>query len=144
MTLRRSHKHAGSRWLALLAVVGAASALAVGVASAHSGINSIPSNFFVVTDQQGANDVPAQSDLTQMGRDDTDATTYKLFWSWDQTDQWTGTGQTGDACALFDNDGDTNINFVMCVRMEKPGCRCEHGRHRAPRQHPPGVPVQLQ
>ena len=85
------------------------------------GINSIPSNFFVVTDQQGANDVPAQSDLTQMGRDDTDATTYKLFWSWDQTDQWTGTGQTGDACALFDNDGDTNINFVVCVRVNNPG-----------------------
>src|SRR4029079_3306305 len=56
-------------------------------------------------------------DLSQMGRDDTDASTYKLFWSWDEIDQWTGNGQTGEACALFDNDGDTNINFVACVRV---------------------------
>ena len=49
-----------------------------------------------------------------MGRDDTDATKYKLFWSWDSTDLWTGTGQTGDACALFDYNGNTNIDAVVC------------------------------
>src|SRR5918994_216841 len=59
-------------------------------------------------------------DLTQMGRDDSDATTYKLFWSWDAIDDWTGTGQTGDACALFDNDGDGNVNFSVCARIENP------------------------
>src|SRR5690242_6255863 len=80
-------------------------------------ITTIPDGFFTVTDAQGANDVPAQSDLTQMGRDDSDPTTYKLFWSWDEIDQWTGTGQTGDACALFDSDGDTNINFAVCARV---------------------------
>ena len=42
-----------------------------------------------------------------MGRDDTHLNAqntgyYSLFWSWDAIDQWTGTGQTGDACALFD------------------------------------------
>jgi hypothetical protein len=84
------------------------------------GVTTIPSNFFAVPDSAGANDVPGQVDLTQMGRDDTAATTYKLFWSWDSTDQWTGTGQTGDACALFDTDGDGNINFVACVRVENP------------------------
>ncbi|MEX0682833.1 MAG: hypothetical protein WD472_05200, partial [Dehalococcoidia bacterium] len=70
--------------------------------------------FFVVVDQQGANDVPAQSDLTRMGRDDSDASYLKLFWSWDSTDQWNGTGQTGDACSLFDTDGDGNVNFAVC------------------------------
>jgi len=121
MTIARSRPHVSQRWLALFLAVGAASLLLLGVAIAHSGVDSIPANFFAVADQQGANDVPGQVDLTQMGRDDTSATTYKLFWSWDSTDQWTGTGQTGDACALFDNDNDGNINFVICVRVNNPG-----------------------
>ena len=121
MTLRPSRTHATKRWLGLLLVVGAFSALALNAAIGHSGVNSIPGNFFRVEDQQGANDVPGQVDLTQMGRDDSVATTYKLFWSWDSTDSWTGTGQTGDACALFDTDGDGFINFVTCVRVENPG-----------------------
>ena len=75
-------------------------------------------NYLIVHDQQGPNDQPSQVDLTQMGRDDTDADTYRLLWSWDSTTDWTGTGQTGDACALFDSDGDGNVNFVVCVRVE--------------------------
>ena len=55
-----------------------------------------------------------------MGRDDSDAAMYKLFWSWDSTSLWTGTGQTGDACALFDSDGDGNVNFAVCARIENP------------------------
>ena len=81
---------------------------------------AIPSNYFVIVDQAGPNDEPSQVDLTQMGRDDDDATTYKLFWSWDATDDWTGTGQTGDACALFDTDGDGNVNFAVCARISNP------------------------
>jgi len=46
---------------------------------------TIPS-FFTVLDQQGANDVPYQSDLTQMGRDDSDPSYYQIFWSWDSID----------------------------------------------------------
>lgn len=81
-------------------------------------VTSIPGSFFTVTDQQGANDVPSQSDLTQMGRDEfSSAGYYKLFWSWDSTDQWTGTGQTGDACALFDYDGDGNIDAAVCGQV---------------------------
>ena len=94
------------------------SAVALTTVLAHSGINSIPSNFFTVVDQQGANDINTeQSDLTQFGRDDTDVTKYKMFWSWDSINSWTGTGQTGDACALFDNDGDGKINFAACARV---------------------------
>jgi uncharacterized repeat protein (TIGR01451 family) len=81
---------------------------------------TIPTNFFTVVDAGGPNDEVSQSDLTQMGRDDTDPTVYKLFWSWDSTDDWTGTGQTGDACALFDSDGDGNINQAICVRINNP------------------------
>ena len=96
-------------------------ALAVGVAYSHSGINSIPGRFIVVKDTAGANDVPAQSDLTQMGRDD-DSTpgVYDVLWSWDEIDQWTGSGQTGDACALFDSDADGKINKAVCARVTNP------------------------
>jgi hypothetical protein len=115
MTLTSSRPHAKRRWLALVIVVTALSALAV--SSALAVITTIPSNFFTVVDQQGANDQPGQVDLTQMGRDDTDATKYKLFWSWDSISAWTGTGQTGDACALFDKNSDTKIDFVVCARV---------------------------
>ena len=30
------------------------------------------------------------------------------------------TGQTGDACALFDSDGDGNVNYAVCARIENP------------------------
>src|SRR5687767_11959700 len=94
--------------LAMLAITGTASA-------------AIPASFFTIVDQQGVNDVNSdQVDLTQMGRDDSDAAMYKLFWSWDSTSQWTGEGQTGDACALFDSDGDGNVNFAVCARIENP------------------------
>jgi uncharacterized repeat protein (TIGR01451 family) len=79
---------------------------------------AIPPNFFVVVDQDGANDVnSAQTDLTQMGRDDTDPNVFKLFWSWDATNQWTGSGSTGDACALFDTNGNGRIDFVVCGQI---------------------------
>src|SRR3954467_1618884 len=75
----------------------------------------IPANFFTVNDTGGANDAVGQGDLTQMGRDDTDATTYKLEWGWDNI-TWPG-ANTGDACALFDTDGDGNINYAVCVEI---------------------------
>src|SRR5262249_10204347 len=78
---------------------------------------TIPYTFLSVTDQQGANDQPAQSDLSQMGRDNSDPYYYKIFWSWDSIDQWTGTGSTGDACALFDSDGDTKVNYAVCGQI---------------------------
>src|SRR5262245_51504674 len=78
---------------------------------------TIPYTFLSVTDQQGANDQPAQSDLTQMGRDNSDPYYYKIFWSWDSIDQWTGTGSTGDACALFDSDGDGKVNYAVCGQI---------------------------
>lgn len=40
-----------------------------------------------------------------------------MFWSWDATNDWTFTGQTGDACALFDTDGDGLIGLAICARI---------------------------
>src|SRR5207249_8966428 len=117
MTLRMSSRRKRSRWLGLIVVVGAVFGFAISTTNAST-ITSIPSNFFTVTDQQGANDVNSdQVDLTQFGRDDSNQLKYKLFWSWDSTDVWTGTGQTGDGCALFDTGSDGKIDKAVCARV---------------------------
>src|SRR5687768_7867587 len=55
-----------------------------------------------VKDDNGANDTPAQSDLNAFTRADNVANKIGVQWVWDDVDSWTGSGQTGDACALFD------------------------------------------
>src|SRR6266705_1057586 len=97
----------------------AAGFVTIKATATESGVMSsltIPYTFFAVLDQQGPNDkgVQVQSDLTQMGRDNSDLNYYQIFWSWDSIDLWTGSGATGDACALFDNDGDGKINYAVC------------------------------
>ncbi|MCB0138931.1 MAG: hypothetical protein KDE50_03390, partial [Caldilineaceae bacterium] len=62
-----------------------------------------------------------QSDLTQLGIDDSHPGSLWLQWSWDSTDLWTGNGQTGDACALFDTDGDGFANYSICTAIHNPG-----------------------
>ncbi|HET7530506.1 MAG TPA: hypothetical protein VFJ98_06065 [Mycobacteriales bacterium] len=83
-------------------------------------VSEIPSNYFTVVDSGGVNDENGggQLELTQMGRDDSAGGFYQLFWSWDGTDFQS---QTGDACALFDSDGDGNINFDICAQIENGG-----------------------
>ena len=101
--------------------VALVSAVAV-LSSPGAATAAIPSGFFAVLDQEGVNDINSdQVDMSQMGRDDSDAAMYKLFWSWDSTSVWTGTGSTGDACALFDADGDGNVDFAVCARVTNPG-----------------------
>ena len=115
-----THRRTTTRWLALGAsIAGGIAMLAMSLSAASATV--IPSGFFVVDDQQGANDVPGQVDLTRMGRDDSDPNSYKIFMSWDSTDSWTGTGQTGDACALFDKNGNGGIDFVVCGQINNPG-----------------------
>ena len=113
------------RPLAAAAVVSATALFSAGLvglstSSSSAGVLSIPATFFTVVDQDGANDVPAQSDLTQMGRDESSSTRYSIFWSWDSTDQWSGSGQTGDACALFDYNRNGNIDAVVCGQVTNP------------------------
>ena len=79
------------RWRVALVVVLVLAGLTLpaGVASAQ-----FPGNYTMVVDQGGPNDVnSSQVDLTQFGRDDSDPNRYKLLWSWDATDDWTGTGR---------------------------------------------------
>src|SRR4029077_4190819 len=39
-----------------------------------------------------------------------------LTWTWDDTG-WTGSN-TGDACALYDTDGDHKANFALCATVQ--------------------------
>ena len=92
-TSKRRWARRMAAWSSTVAVVTVAFFAFAGTASA-----AIPSNFFVVVDTGGANDVNAsQVDLTQMGRDDSDSTTYKLFWSWDATSRTSGPASTRSA-----------------------------------------------
>src|SRR6266404_4647592 len=75
-------------------------------------------------DTSGADDINAnQKDLNEFcqsaGNDgglagclSTDA---NLTWTWDDTG-WTGSN-TGDACALYDTDGDGKANFALCATV---------------------------
>jgi len=122
MTLHRSNPRARPRWLGLLTLVASMTLVASGQALA-SGATSIPANYTGGTqiDVHGANDVPGQVDMTQMGRDTSSSSVYRIFWSWDSISAWTGSGQTGDACALFNNDTDNAfIDFVVCARVSNP------------------------
>lgn len=75
------------------------------------------SSYTVFTDVGGANDIAGSADLSQFGIDNSSNATYGVFWNWDATDQWTGIGQTGDACALFDTDADGFVNFAICAQI---------------------------
>src|SRR5215208_4873860 len=73
-----------------------------------------------VLDDAGANDTPAQSDLNAFTRADNLPDTIGVKWVWDDVDSWTGSGQTGDASALFDTDNDGKANSAVCVRISNP------------------------
>jgi hypothetical protein len=67
-------------------------------------------------DQQGANDVPGQKDLTRLCFDGVAvAGKVTASWQWDDID-WSG-NNSGDACALFDTDGDGKANRALCVTI---------------------------
>jgi len=68
------------------------------------------------TDSAGANDEPGQKDLNKMCVDYSALpTSESISWNWDEIG-WTGSN-TGDACALFDTDGDGFANYSLCVRV---------------------------
>lgn len=71
---------------------------------------------YIVQDENGANDEPGQKDLTQFfGFTAPVANSVKIGWSWDEIN-WSG-NNTGDACALFDTDGDGKANYAVCVTV---------------------------
>ncbi len=72
-------------------------------------------------------DVPLEKDLTQLGRNDSDPSRYKIYLSWNSVTSWTGTGQTGNACALFDTGGDGGkIDFAICVSVRNDPADSSH------------------
>jgi hypothetical protein len=125
VTLRITAPRAKSRWLTLFVLLVTLTVVGAGFALAHSGLNSIPARYAggttvdnYPTSPFSVNDAPGQVDMTQMGRDTSVNPNVRIFWSWDSISAWTGKGQTGDACALFDTaDPDANINFVICARV---------------------------
>jgi hypothetical protein len=126
VTVNRASRRARPRWLTLALLVLCLSALGAGIAVGH-GVTSVPARYAGGTQVDidpppgpAANDQPGQVDMTQMGRDTSVNPNVRIFWSWDGISLWTGTGQTGDACALFDNDNDGKINYVICARVNNP------------------------
>ena len=108
------------RWrrvTALVLVISAAGAIAlVQSGGAHtSGDSSVSDPGFSFTaDVGGPDDAPGQKDLTAHA---TFLTLTDLYvgWKWDDTG-FSGTN-TGDGCALFDTDGDGNVNGALCVTI---------------------------
>jgi hypothetical protein len=76
----------------------------------------VPQPYFAVPDSGGANNGPGQKDLTQMGWiedvSNPSSPVIDLFWSWDEIT--VSGGNTLDGCALFDNNGNTLIDFAIC------------------------------
>ena len=122
MTFQPSAPHKKQRWLSLLVAVMTLTVVGASLVYAHTGsATAIPANYDggVQVDVHGPNDVPGQVDVTQMGRDTSANPNVRIFWAWDSISAWTGSGQTGDACALFDDDdADAFIDYVVCARVQ--------------------------
>jgi hypothetical protein len=87
----------------------------LGLSSAFDSYAFLP----FLLDVQGANDQPAQVDLNGFTRADNVSGKLGVAWTWDDINAWTGSGQTGDACALFDtsNPSNGNADYAICVRI---------------------------
>jgi hypothetical protein len=75
-----------------------------------------PPSFTFVNDQNGADDQPGQKDLSAHAvAPGTVGGDLWVAWKWDVTSL--SGGNTGDGCALFDTDGDSKVNFAICVTI---------------------------
>ena len=82
------------------------------LSTSSAAVNGEP-GFGVVDDQNGANDVSGQKDLTQQGFDNASTTKWRIYWKWDDT---TISGKnTLDGCALFDSGSDGKVNSAICA-----------------------------
>jgi hypothetical protein len=76
--------------------------------------SSVRAALSCVNDTAGANDEPGQKDLTQLCVDNAGLpTSLSVTWNWDEIS--VSGNNTLDACALFDTNGDGNVNFALCV-----------------------------
>jgi len=101
--------------LPILAVAFSLSFLAASPVSAQPTVDC--DALIPTADTDGADDEnQSQSDQGQMAFD---SENFCVAWTWDDT-TFSG-GNTGDACALFDTDGDGGVNFAICAQVEDPG-----------------------
>ncbi len=72
-------------------------------------------------DDAGADDEPGQKDLSYLVLDYAPggANDIVVKWGWDDT-AWSG-NNTGDACTLFDTDGDGFANYSLCITVDEAG-----------------------
>ena len=94
----------------ILAQVGGAAFYDVGAVHA-AGISII--------DDGGSNDPngDGQNDLTRLtGDDPATSNFFEVSWSWDEPTAVKG-GNASNACAMFDTDGDGNVNYSYCVEV---------------------------
>lgn len=76
----------------------------------------LPDELSCEIDHSGANDEPGQKDLTKMCQDFAALpVSLSISWNWDEI-TWTG-ANTGDACSLYDSDGDLKANYSLCVTI---------------------------
>jgi hypothetical protein len=91
--------------------------LAVGVLiSVTAAVAADPdaASYTITNDENGANDVPGQKDLTLQGVDKSGLpSTLKVLWNWDE--RGTSGNNSMDACTLFDTDNDSRANNAVCV-----------------------------
>jgi hypothetical protein len=75
--------------------------------------------FSCVNDLNTPNDVPGQKDLTRFCRENVlpNAMAYTVQWNWDEI-QLSGKN-TGDACGLFDTNGNGFADYALCVEWSK-------------------------
>ena len=77
-----------------------------------------PCSNIQIIDTAGANDLTGQKDLSKLCEDlSTSGSGYiTVSWNWDDID-WSG-NNSGDACTLFDTDGDGNANYSLCATVK--------------------------
>jgi Prealbumin-like fold domain len=104
------------RWL--LPLVGLLTLLSVTVFTQAGGAVlplTNPPAFTFVNDEQGADDQPGQKDLSAQAVANPSPGDLWVAWKWDVTSL--SGGNTGDACALFDTNTNSKVNFAICVTI---------------------------
>jgi hypothetical protein len=90
-------------------------ALPVFASQANAALPLTPEpTFTFVNDENGADDQPGQKDLSAHAVANPPGNLW-VSWKWDVTSL--SGGNTGDACALFDTDADSRVNFAICVTI---------------------------
>jgi hypothetical protein len=111
-----SKRRRNLRWL--LPIIGLATILSVTVFTQAGGATlplTNPPAFTFVNDENGADDQPGQKDLSAQAVAVPTPGDLWVAWKWDVTSL--SGGNTGDACALFDTNTNSKVNFAICVTI---------------------------